>query len=368
MTDSTPLSFLIFGAGAIGTYVGGSLISCGHKVTFLEQPSVAAELRQRGLSLDVSIDKHRPEGKLSIPASAFTVAASPAEAFVNGLFDVGVFAMKSFDTASALESLKPFGSQVPPILCLQNGVDNESAILAALGPGKAIAGTVTCSIGRNGPGDIVLEKARGLGVEDGLPLSDRLVKALNEAHLNAHLYSSALDMKWSKVLMNLPAGATSAILDLTPAEVYADPRLFHLDMRLSREAQAVMAAEGAHPVDLPGTPVKLLSLAPGLPAFIARPLLAKAVGGGRGGKMPSYHIDLHAGRRQSEIEWLQGAVVRHGEKLGVPTPVCRLLTQTLLAMVRGEIPIAEFSHHPDKLLVLAEKNYTLSTRRITKES
>ena len=356
MIDSNPLSFLIFGAGAIGTYIGGSLIHAGHQVTFLEQPSVAAELRQRGLKLDVSIDKHRPEGKISIPPEAFIVAASPAEAFAHGPFDVAVFAMKSFDTAAALESLKPFGEKVPPVLCLQNGVDNEAAIIAALGPERAIAGTVTCSVGRNGPGDIVLEKARGIGVEAGLPLSDRLVQALNDARLNAHLFSSALDMKWSKVLMNLPAAATSAILDLTPAEVYADPRLFQLDMRLSREAQAVMAAEGAHPVDLPGTPVRLLSLAPTLPAFIARPLLAKAVGGGRGGKMPSYHIDLHAGRKQSEVEWLQGAVVRHGEKLGVPTPVCRLLTQTLLSMVRGDTPIADYSHRPEKLLAMVNQN------------
>jgi 2-dehydropantoate 2-reductase len=354
MTGSTPLSFLIFGAGAIGTYVGGSLVQSGQRVTFLEQPPVAAELRQRGLKLDVSIDKNRTGGVFSVPPAAFTVAASPAEAFEHGPFDVAVFAMKSFDTAAALETLKPFAEKVPPILCLQNGVDNEPAIIAALGPEKAVAGTITCSIGRNGPGDIVLEKARGIGVEADRPISDRLVQALNEAHLNAHLFSSAVDMKWSKLLMNLPAGATSAILDLTPAEVYADPRLYQLEMRLSREAQAVMAAAGAHPVNLPGTPVKLLSLAPSLPAFIARPILAKAVGGGRGGKMPSYHIDLHAGRKQSEVEWLQGAVVRHGEKLGVPTPVCCLLTQTLLAMVRGEIPISDFSHQPEKLLAMLD--------------
>jgi 2-dehydropantoate 2-reductase len=81
-------------------------------------------------------------------------------------------------------------------------------------------------------------------------------------------------------------------------------------------------------------------------------LMKKVVGGGRGGKMPSFHIDLHAGRRQSEVEWLQGAVVHYGEKFGVPTPVNRLLTQTLLAMVRGEVPIAEFSHQPEKLVAL----------------
>jgi 2-dehydropantoate 2-reductase len=90
-----------------------------------------------------------------------------------------------------------------------------------------------------------------------------------------------------------------------------------------------------------------------LPGFVARPIMVKAVGGGRGGKMPSFHIDLHAGRKNSEVEWLHGAVMRHGEKLGVPTPVSRLLTETLLAMVRGEIPIAEFSRQPDKLIALS---------------
>jgi 2-dehydropantoate 2-reductase len=68
--------------------------------------------------------------------------------------------------------------------------------------------------------------------------------------------------------------------------------------------------------------------------------------------MPSFHIDLHAGRKKSEVDWLQGAVVRYGEKFGVPTPVNRLLTETLLSMVRGEIPIAEFSHKPEKLVGL----------------
>jgi 2-dehydropantoate 2-reductase len=71
--------------------------------------------------------------------------------------------------------------------------------------------------------------------------------------------------------------------------------------------------------------------------------------------MPSFYIDLHAGRKQSEVEWLHGAVMRHGEKLGVPTPVARVLTETLLAMVRGEIQIAEFSRQPEKLIAMVAK-------------
>jgi 2-dehydropantoate 2-reductase len=268
----------------------------------------------------------------------------------HGPFDVAIFAMKSFDTAAALEEIKPFVNSMPPILCLQNGVDNEPVIAALLGIDHVIAGTVTCSIARHAAGDIVLEKARGIGIAAGHPLSERLVKAFNLACLNAHLFLNAGDMKWSKVLANLPGTATSAIVDMSPAEVFSHPGLYALEMRMAQEALAVIAAQGSHVVNLPKIPVRALAMAMHMPSFLARPVMMKVVGGGRGGKMPSFYIDLHAGRRNSEVEYLHGAVVRYGEKSGIPTPVSRLLLETLLAMVRGDIPIAEFSRQPEKLI------------------
>ena len=59
-----------------------------------------------------------------------------------GPFDIAIFAMKSFDTAAALEEIKPYLAKMPPVLCLQNGVDNEPAIAAVLGSDHVIAGTV----------------------------------------------------------------------------------------------------------------------------------------------------------------------------------------------------------------------------------
>ena len=355
------MKFLVFGAGAIGTYIGGSLALAGNGVTFIEQPKVAEELQKRGLWLDLKAKGGKlalsevegmkdEDSSFILPPSSFTCVASLPEALTLGLFDVAIFALKSFDTSAALEGMKPHIEQMPPVLCLQNGVDNESAIAAVLGEDKVIAGTVTSSIGRRAAGDIVLERLRGVGVAADHPLSEKLAAALDEAGLNAGLYPRAADMKWSKMLTNIIANATSAILDMTPAEVFADPRLFSLEMAMLRETLAVMKAQGVRAVDLPGTPVRALALAVKIPAFIARPILAKAVGGGRGGKMPSFHIDLHSGRGQSEVDWLNGAVVRYGEKFGVPTPVNRALNNTLLAITRGEIPLAEFGRQPEKLL------------------
>ena len=353
MNGLKPISVLTFGAGAIGTYIGGSLALAGHRVVFIEQPSISSELQARGLRLDVSIDRSRnaPEPIIVAP-TAFKCVSSLGEAMEQGPFDVAVFAMKSFDTAAALEEIKPFINRMPPILCLQNGVDNEPAIAAVLGADHVIAGSVTGSIARHAAGDIVLEKARGIGIAASHPLSEQLVMAMNSARLHARLYPRAADMKWSKVLANLPGSATSAIVDLSPAEVFSHPGLYALEMRMAKEALAVIAAQGAHVVNLPKIPVQALALAMHMPSSLARPIMMKVVGGGRGGKMPSFHIDLHAGRQKSEVEYLHGAVVRYGEKSGIPTPVSRLLTETLLAMVRGDIPISEFSRQPDKLIGL----------------
>ena len=125
---------------------------------------------------------------------------------------------------------------------------------------------------------------------------------------------------------------------MSPAEIFSHPGLHRLEVAQMREALAVMRAQNLRPVNLPGTPVKLLAGGVRfLPPALSQPLLQKAVGGGRGGKMPSFHIDLHSGRGRSEVDYLNGAVVRFGEKFGMPTPVNRLLNETLLRLTRGEI-------------------------------
>ena len=112
----------------------------------------------------------------------------------------------------------------------------------------------------------------------------------------------------------------------------------------------VMEAQGIEVVDLPGTPVRALAYATKLPLWLSKPLLGRAAGAGRGAKMPSFHIDLHSGRGKSEVEYLHGAVVRAGEKFNVPTPVNKVLTETLLALTNKEIPLEEFAHKPEKLI------------------
>jgi 2-dehydropantoate 2-reductase len=342
---------LTFSAGAIGTYFGGSLALAGHQVVFLERSKATEELRQRGLRLDLTLDKRRQTKDVSlVDPTSFVIVSVLEDALRYGPFDVALFALKSFDTQAALEGIRPFADKMPPILCLSNGVSNEPAIAEVLGKDKVIYGTVTTAVGRRGAGDIVLERLRGVGIAKGHHLSEILNHILDSAYLNSQLFDDANSMKWSKMLTNLIANPTSAILDMTAAEVFANKDLCKLEIEMLRECLAVMKAQGFEVVDLPGTPVRALAFATQLPMWLSKPLLGRAAGSGRGGKMPSFHIDLHSGRGKSEVEYLHGAVVRAGKKFNVPTPVNKALTETLLALTNQEIPLEEFAHKPEKLL------------------
>lgn len=336
------LSWLVFGAGAIGTYIGGSLALSGQCVTFLERPEVAHQIASRGIRLTLKGVDHL----INEPLIATTVE----EAITKGPFDIVIFALKSYDTLPALERIVPYSEAFPPFLCVQNGVDNENSLEKILGPGKVIAATVTSAVGRRAPGDIILERLRGMGIFQGHPLSRQLAQILNAAGLNAVLFNSPSAMKWSKLLTNLVANATSAILDMTPTEIFAHPGLYGIEIAQLKETLAVMHAKAIPVVDLPSTPVRALALATQMPTWLARPLLKRSVGHGRGGKMPSFHIDLHSGNPRSEVDYLNGAVARSGELAGIPTPVNQSLTEILLRLSAGQIPLTHYARKPSLLL------------------
>ena len=333
------MRFLVVGAGAIGTYVGGSLALAGQPVTFLVREASAASLASGGLHLQIG------EKSAEVPHPA--LATDLAGALEGNPFDAVILAVKSFDTPRILEAMRPVCERMPAVLCLQNGVENEAALAAVLGEERVLPGTVTSSVARLGPGSIRLERLRGVGIAGEGRLARELAGAFDAAGLRARLYPDGRSMKWSKMLTNLVANASSAILDLSPAEILAVPGLFRLEIDQLREALDVMRRLGIPVVDLPGTPVRLLAAAARyLPYPASQPLLRRALAGGRGGKMPSFHIDLRSGRGQTEVDALNGAVVRFAREAGAPAPLNRLLNETLGAMARGEMASDRFARRP----------------------
>jgi 2-dehydropantoate 2-reductase len=259
-------------------------------------------------------------------------------------FDLAIFTVKSYDTAAAVEELRQAlsatGAPPPALLSVQNGVGNEEMLVQVAANAAVIAGSITTPVSVEAPGVIRIDKpSYGLGLavwRDGesAPVFDGVCGVLEMAGFAVKPYASAASLKWTKLLMNMMGNATCAILDEPPDVIFADSRMIDIEIKAWREALAVMRAARIAPVDLERYPFgKLAPLIRYAPAAVMRPILRKQIGGARGGKMPSLHIDLHANKGKSEVRWLNGAVVEQGKRIGVATPVNTLLTETLLELV-----------------------------------
>jgi 2-dehydropantoate 2-reductase len=319
-------AIIVFGAGAIGGFVGARLALAGHTVRLVGRAAMVERVCAHGLRLAL------PDGQALVAREGVSAHLDLPAALAGGA-DWLILAVKSYDTPDALAALAAAGPDLPPVLSLQNGVGNEEALAGRLGAQRVLAGSITSPVSVTAPGEIVLERARG---GTGLAAVDpeqsavlgRCAELFATSGLPARPYRDYRAMKWSKLLMNMIANALPAILKCAPADVLDDPDLFAVEAAALREALAVMRALGVAVVGLPGYPVHWLARALRLlPLVLLRPVLRPIVAGSRGRKPPSLQLDLARGR--SEIEWLNGAVARAGASLGVPTPVNRALVELL---------------------------------------
>ena len=266
-----------------------------------------------------------------------------------------ILAVKLFDLEAALETAARWPDA--PVLTVQNGVGAEAIVAAARGA-PLIAGSLTASIVAV-PGGVRRLRRGGLGlaaVHGEAP--GRLATtaaAFAEGGLATRVYPDAVAMKWSKLVANLVGNASSAILDLDPGAIYADPHGFAIERRQLLEARAVMGALGIAPVDLPGAAVRPLLLGARLPASLGRPVLARAIGGARGGKSPSLRLHVRGGEGSppqpgpTEVRWLNGAVVREAAQRGVAAPVNAALEALVEEVAADAGRAAWFSGRPDRL-------------------
>ncbi len=358
------MRILIVGAGAIGSLVGAKLALERHAVTLVARPTAVEAIHRDGLRLIENGAQLTIRDVEAVPSVGAAFADSPA-------FDLAIFAMKAYGVAESATELGQATPEPPPVLTLQNGVGSEECVKAILPSVPVIAGSITTPAEMRAPGLVeVSHRRRGLGLAAIRPEQsiDTLADALRGAGFQVRVYADYRALKWSKLLTNLVGNATSAILDLPPADVFADPRLFRVELGAFREAVAVMRAMGVRPVGLPGYP--LPGLAPillRLPPRVLQPFMRRIIAGGRGGKLPSLYADLAQGRERTEVEFLNGAVVRHGRELGVATPVNQVLADTLCGLIQGRLHWAEFRGRPERLLLftnvvsrLAVEEYDLS--------
>ena len=173
--ENQPMHFLIIGAGAIGTYFGGSLLLGGQKVTFIEKGSAALKIKQDGIILQVKDNQHK-----IYPVDVVTDLKNAIE---NNVYDIAIVAMKSYDTAKFVHEIINKKITLPPILCLQNGVENEPEFAKIIGEKDVIYGSVTTAIERIDAGSVKLQRLRGVGLSGNPELCQKLEQVFNNSHL-----------------------------------------------------------------------------------------------------------------------------------------------------------------------------------------
>ncbi|MFQ5398810.1 MAG: ketopantoate reductase family protein [Anaerolineae bacterium] len=356
------MRILVYGAGAVGGYVGARLAQDGHDVTLVVREVTAEAINADGLSVtEESQTAHvRP-----------TAVSSIAQAFMAGdvNYDLIIMGMKSYDLVEALDPLVAFCPDPPPIITLQNGIGVEKPLIKQYGASKIIAGSLTTPISKETTTRLVVERTkRGLGLAPTQPGQDiqQWVSLFKQTGIHTVQVKDYQSMKWSKALLNIVGNATSAILNRSPGVIYKSAALFDLELRMIRETLAVMEAQGLAIIDLPGSPASKLAAAVNrMPKALLRPILRKIVASGRGDKMPSFHIDLMAGRGKSEVIYHNGAIARTGKALNIPTPVNHVLTDVLWKLAREEVDWQVYDGRPRELLAELKRFEQAARRRVT---
>ena len=351
------MRILVVGAGAIGGYVGAKMALAGDEVTLVGRQSLVDAVSAHRLRLI-------EPGKVREIRDCRAVVTVKEAFEASRRYDLALFTVKTYDTDTAIDALRPYAERVDRFLSLQNGVSSEERLGAAFGREKIVAGTILNPVSVPAPGVVMLEKRKGgIGVASlrvsraANPPIHLLAGQLRQAGFKVREYADYRSMKWSKLLLNLIGNATAAILDLNTTEIFRDRRLFVIEIAALREAMRIARAQQIRFVSLPGYPVLLFAAAIGrLPLSLLQPILIPLVAKGRGRKMPSLHIDLWNGKRRSEIDELNGAVVRIGAQLKIPTPANALLAATFEDLLsRSSAERAAWRRRADRLWAMYNK-------------
>jgi 2-dehydropantoate 2-reductase len=334
------LRYLVFGSGAVGSYLGVQLVLSGQQVSFLTRQHHLNSLRDRGFTLTGD----GPEKRLPHPR----IYADFSHVLAKEKPDIILLTVKAYDVEGAARSMGKLLDNTQAVVSFLNGINNESALVGELGEGPVIPATLTTAVQMPEQGVIRVERVRGIALAGEHRDLGRFQSELRAAGFLVRRYPDPDRMKWSKLLTNIVSNATSAILGWSPKEVYDHPITAKIEIGALREAVQVMRKLGLKPHNLPGVQVGLLGRAIFLPTTLTRVFLGQIVSKGRGEKKPSFHYDI--GRGRSEIEWLNGAVVNYGAMLDVATPVNRALTEILLELVHGRRPHDAYLNQPEKLL------------------
>ncbi|RUX24536.1 2-dehydropantoate 2-reductase [Mesorhizobium sp. M2A.F.Ca.ET.042.01.1.1] len=311
----------IAGAGSIGCYVGGCLALAGRKVVFLGRGRVVEAMRQGGLRISDLDGRDR-----RLAAQAITVTDDPAVALREA--DVALVTVKSGATAEMAGLIGTHGRPDAVVVSLQNGVDNADRLRAALPGRRVLTGMVMFNVVQSPDGELPFRIHRASQgeamIDDGI---EGLAELLDVDGLAVEARADMKAVQWGKLLMNLN-NALVALSDLPLAIQLADRSWRMILAAQVDEALAAMRAAGTAPARITGLPPALLPKVLRLPDWLFG-LLARRMLAIDPQARSSMWDDLKRGR-PTEIDELQGAVIRLARQVGIPTP----MNERVTALVR----------------------------------
>jgi 2-dehydropantoate 2-reductase len=294
----------VMGAGAVGCYYGAMLARAGHEVSLVARPQHVEAMLRSGLRLETkSFDERLP------------VRAS-AEAGVLQGANLVLFSVKSPDTENAGQAMAPFLARDASVLTLQNGVDNAERLSAVLGR-EVTPAVVYAATEMAGPGH-VRHNGRGELVIGASPASAALAKALGAAGIQVEISDNVIGALWAKLIVNCAYNALSAITQLPYGELVQSTGVPEVMRDVVDECLAIAkAARISVPGDMHDATRR-----------IAQTMSAQ---------LSSTAQDLARGK-PTEIDYLNGCVVRKGEIFGIATPANRALHALVKALEKRKRP------------------------------
>jgi len=297
----------VLGAGAVGCYFGGMLARAGAPVTLIGRPLHVGAVARHGLFIDgLHFQKYIP-----VSASTEISAANDAE--------VVLFCVKTLNTEEAAKSLVPHLAPNAALISLQNGVDNVERIRAAAKIDAyaavvyvAAAMTAPGRVKHSGRGDLILGDLPGRAQNDaGRRQVERIASLFERAGVPCRVSSNVEGELWLKMIINCAYNAISALGRAQYHRVGGNRWTRELMIMVTKEALEVARAAGVQlpDVDMVETVLKISESMANATSSTAQ--------------------DLARGK-PTEIDSLNGYLVRRGAEVGVPTPI----NQTLHALVK----------------------------------
>ena len=305
----------VFGAGSIGCYIGGRLGAAGARVRFIGRARFGEAIAKGGLRLA----NHRGADFWLEPGSV-DYKTDPKTLADAALVLVTV---KAGDTEDAGAVIAEHAPAEAIVISFQNGIGNEEILRAAL-PGRTVlAGMVPFNVVQL-PGPAFKQATQGALDVEASPSLAPFLPAFEKAGLQLTQHADFRPVQWGKLLLNLN-NAVSGLSGLTLREELSQRAYRQCLAMAQREALAAMKAAGIRPAKLTSLPPALVPWLLGLPDWLFLRLAGSVLEVDPAAR--SSMIDaLDAGRR-TDVDWLNGEVVRLAEKNGVPAPGNRKLVE-----------------------------------------